>query len=252
MNIQYMTDNEQILAGTTLKSETAWENGNLALHTTDDTETIIKKRRAFTNELGLSLHRLTTAAQTHSANIHEVTASDKGRGAFSMDTAIPDTDALYTTEPGILLGTLTADCVPVVFFDKSKKIAGVIHSGWQGTIKEITRKVFTHLRETKQSDPENIHVHLGPALSQEKFEVDTDVYEKYAQLGYAKAFIDYNEETNKYHIDNQKVVQKQCEMSGVPISQISCDRTCTFLSKNHFSYREDRHTGRHLSFIMIK
>lgn len=86
------------------------------------------------------------ANQTHSANFHRVTIEDKGRGARTKDTAIPDTDALYTFESNIILTSFSADCVPVIFYNKVNGLIGVIHSGWQGTIKEVTLKLFRHLK----------------------------------------------------------------------------------------------------------
>jgi hypothetical protein len=127
---------------------------------------------------------------------------------------------------------------------------GAIHSGWQGTVKEISLRLFEHLTHAEASDPKDFHVFLGSALSQEKFEVDFDVYEKFKNLGYADHFMYYNDKTNKYHIDNQKTVKKQLEIIGVPSNQITIDDTCTYQSKNGFSYRENKKDGRHLSFIM--
>ncbi len=56
----------------------------------------------------------------------------------------------------------------------------------------------------------------------------------------------------KYHIDNQQTVKRQCELAGIPANQIQLDETCTFLSPDGFSYRQDKQAGRHLSFIMRK
>jgi len=128
----------------------------------------------------------------------------------------------------------------------------VIHSGWQGTVKEITLKVFEHLIQVEQCNPSDVHVQIGAALSQEKFEVDEDVYGKFNDLGYADDFIYYNDQTDKYHIDNQQTVKKQCELVGIPASQITIDKTCTYISPHGFSHRQDKHSGRHLSFIMKK
>ena len=61
-----------------------------------------------------------------------------------------------------------------------------------------------------------------------------------------------NEETHKYHIDNQLTVKKQCELAGIPTDQITIDPTCTYVSPIGFSYREDKKSGRHMSFIMRK
>ncbi|MBW9234731.1 laccase domain-containing protein, partial [Leptospira santarosai] len=80
-------------------------------------------------------------------------------------------------------------------------LIGVIHSGWQGTVKEITLKLFEHLTQVENCNPNDLHIHIGPALSQEKFEVDEDVYLKFKDLGYAEDFMYFNENTNKYHID---------------------------------------------------
>ena len=124
--------------------------------------------------------------------------------------------------------------------------------GWQGTVKEITIKTLKRIREQEHIKPETLHVHLGPALSQEKFEVDRDVYEKYQKLGYADPFMYYQTTTGKYHIDNQQTVKKQCELIGVPAAQITYDPICTFKSPLHFSYREDEQAGRHHLHLFLK
>jgi len=90
------------------------------------------------------------------------------------------------------------------------------------------------------------------ALSQEKFEVDCDVYDQFLQLQYADECMYKNEQTGKYHIDNQRTVKKQCMLTGIPEENIVLDRTCTFQDDTGFSYREDKQTGRHAGFIMRK
>lgn len=138
------------------------------------------------------------------------------------------------------------------FINDQTNLIGAIHSGWQGTIKEITRKMLQHLKTHENCQPEDMQIIIGPAISQEKFEVDTDVYEKFKALGYADDFMYFNERTNKYHIDNQQTVKKQCELAGVPSTNITIDPMCTFNHEDGFSYRQDRGTYRHLSFIMRK
>ena len=111
---------------------------------------------------------------------------------------------------------------------KKTGLIGVIHSGWQGTVKEITTKLFDHLIHVEQCDPTDLHVHIGAALSQEKFEVDEDVYVKFKDLGYADEFMYFNDESHKYHIDNQLTVKKQLELAGIRAEQIAIDETCTY------------------------
>lgn len=251
-NTKIYFNNTKVIGGITLKNVAELEQNNMALHVCENPKNVIHNREKLAQFLQTNLDHFVCANQTHSANIYKVTSEDLGRGAFSKDTAIPNTDALYTKEPNIVLCTFTADCVPVLFFDHQSGIIGVIHSGWQGTVKEITKKVFEHMREVENCDLKNFTVYLGPAISQEKFEVDDDVYTKFKQLGYADEFMYYEKETNKYHIDNQKTVKKQCELCGIPSENIIIDFMCTYREPQGFSYREDKMCGRHLSFIMKK
>ncbi|BDH63717.1 laccase domain protein YlmD [Lysinibacillus sp. PLM2] len=252
MNTKMYVNKENLLAGITLKDKKEFEFNNMALHICEEEEHIIQNRMKLANLLQCRVEDFVCANQTHSANVHKVTVEDKSRGALSLNNAIPNTDALYTYESNVLLCTFTADCVPVVFHHEKKGLIGVIHSGWQGTVKEITLKVFNKLIEEEGCNPEGFQVILGPALSQEKFEVDEDVYIRFRDLGYADEFMYYKDKTHKFHIDNQQTVKKQCELAGIPSVNIAIDRTCTFLSDEGFSYRQDKKSGRHLSFIMKK
>jgi YfiH family protein len=250
MDTKMYKNDENLLAGITLKDPAEFELNNMALHVCENEEDILQNRTKLANLLQCNIEDFVCANQTHSANVHKVTLEDKGRGAAKLNTAVPNTDALYTYEPNILLCTFTADCVPVIFHHEEKGLVGVIHSGWQGTVKEITLKVINQLVNDEGCNPAGFQVILGPALSQEKFEVDEDVYVRFKDLGYANDFMYYKEETHKFHIDNQKTVKKQCVLAGIPAENITIDSTCTFLSEEGFSYRQDKKSGRHLSFIM--
>src|SRR5690606_37481205 len=106
--------NDHVLAGMTMK-DPAWpESNNMALHSCEIPEKVMENRRALSDWAGVPLSRFVLAYQTHSDRFHKVTADDFGRGAERADTAIPYTDALYTFETDVLIGSFTADCVPVI------------------------------------------------------------------------------------------------------------------------------------------
>lgn len=247
----YISTNH-LIAGITMKDPNRFEAGNMALHACENTENVIENRRKLAAFLDCGLEDFVCAYQRHSANFHKVTRKDRGRGSTTMDDAIPDTDALYTFEPDLLLCCFTADCVPLILYDETTGLVGTIHSGWEGTVREITPKVLQHLIRAEHIDPQNMKIIIGPAISQEKFEVDRDVCDRFKSLGYADEFIYFNEKTGKYHIDNQLAVKRQCELQGVPAAGISIDRTCTYACADCFSHRRDKTCGRHLSFIMRK
>ncbi|MGB2994130.1 MAG: peptidoglycan editing factor PgeF [Paenisporosarcina sp.] len=252
MKTNIYVNNEKFIAGMTMKDDKEPENSNMALHTCNSTDDVLENRKNLATYLNCGLNDFVCANQTHSSNFHKVTLDDKGRGANRTDNAIIDTDAMYTYESNLLLSSFTADCVPVIFHNEVTGLLGVIHSGWQGTVKEITLKLIEHLKQEEQCNPNDLQVQIGAALSQEKFEVDEDVYVKFKELGYADDFMYYNDQTHKYHIDNQQTVKKQCELAGIPTEQITIDPTCTYISPDGFSYRQEKQSGRHLSFIMKK
>ncbi|WP_422124633.1 peptidoglycan editing factor PgeF [Planococcus sp. X10-3] len=250
MKTKLYVNSANLTAGITMKDATEFELNNMALHACEDPLQIVENRRKMADFLRMRLTDFVCANQTHSANFYRVDAKDRGRGSTDFHLAIADTDALYTYEPNILLCTFAADCVPVLFYNEVKGLIGAVHSGWQGTVKEVTLKLFEHLKNEEGCAMEDVHVQLGAALSQDKFEVDEDVYLKFKALGYADEFMYYNLETGKYHIDNQLVVKKQCELAGIPVGQISIDRTCTYMNPEGFSYRADKKSGRHMGFIV--
>lgn len=252
MNTKIYMNNENLIAGISLKDESMPEDGNMALHSCTDPSLILQNRSLLAASIGCDLNQFVCANQTHSPNFYKVTRDDVGRGAKAKETAIENTDALYTFEPNIVLCTFTADCVPVILYDHSTGLVGVIHSGWQGTIKEITLKMIDYLKKNETCDPKNLYIHIGTAISQDKFEVDQDVYDQFKNLSYADEYMYFNEKTNKYHISNQQTVKRQCELAGVPSAHITIDETCTYVNNEGFSYREDKKAGRHLTFVMKK
>ncbi len=252
MNTKIYLNSGTLIAGVTLKDTAEPEANNMALHVCDSSENIIENRRKLAAMLNCGLEDFVCAYQRHSANFHKVTLEDSGRGAANMDTAIQNTDALYTFEPGLLLCCFTADCVPLILYDEAAGLVGAVHSGWEGTVREITSKVLQHMIQEEHSSPKNMKIIIGPAIGQEKFEVDRDVRDRFTALGYADEYIYYKEQTGKYHIDNRMVVKRQCELQGIPAENVFIDRTCTYTSPDCFSYRQDKNCGRHLSFIMKK
>ncbi len=250
MKIQYYTNNHEFISGMTLKDPSEQEDNNMALHACVRTEDVLMNRKKLASVIRCELEDFVCARQTHSDHSHQVILQDKGRGSSIDATSVQDTDALYTYEPDLLLCAFTADCVPVIFHDQLSGVVGVIHSGWQGTVKEITLKVFERIRQEGKCDLKNLQVQIGAAISQRKFEVHEDVSLKFKKLGYADEFIRFDDETGKYHIDNQKIVKRQCERAGIPSDHILVEETCTFENPDYFSYRQDKTCGRHLSFIM--
>ena len=106
--------------------------------------------------------------------------ADRGSGAFSLDDAIADTDALVTTAPGVVLAILTADCVPIVLHDPVAGVLACVHAGWRGTVARVCAAAVAAMTSLG-SCPPSVVAGLGPAASPARYQVGPDVHHAVTQ-----------------------------------------------------------------------
>ena len=137
-----------------------------------------------------------------------------------------DIDGLVTNERNIGIITAHADCTPVQFYDPVHKVIGVAHSGWSGTLKNISGNMVKLMTTTYNSNPEDILVFIGPSLCQDCFEVDVDVKEQF--LASNEAYIDYMYDINeKSYIDLRRIIEHELLQEGIKEYNIECSTLCT-------------------------
>ena len=86
---------------------------------------------------------------------------------------------MITNKKNIILTTTNADCILLLFFDPVKKVIANTHSGWKGTLQEISVKTVNKMKEEYGCDPKDIIVCICPSIRKCHFEVDKDVYEMF-------------------------------------------------------------------------
>lgn len=246
-------NHSSLIAGTTLRDQNQPEYNNMALHCGGDLSAIIENRRQLGKHIHLPLDRFVFANQTHSDHIAKISEKDAGCGAFSTQNAIMDCDALYTREINLLLGVFTADCVPILLYDPMEKLICAIHSGWMGTVKQITAKTLHTLIHEEGCNPKHLHAYIGPAIAAHSFEVGMEVVEKLRALPFdVSPFIRFKND-EKALVDNKGLNQEMLLRGGVLKENITIDKNDTFAkNESFFSYRRDHQCGRHLSFIVQK
>lgn len=244
---------EEVYAGTHLRDNTKAENGSLALHTTENKNAIILNRKAFMQELKHPLDNCVFANQTHSCNIHKVTKEDIGKGSYSIEDAIENCDALYTREKNILIGVFTADCVPILLYDKAQGIIAAVHSGWKGTAQMITKKMIDVLKYDEDSEMEDIYAYIGPSIDFFSYEVGDDVISALKETGMDITNFIIPKENGKYLFDNKRMNMQMLLDAGVPDTNIfMSDKDSYENEEDFFSYRKNKDSGRNLTFILRK
>lgn len=136
---------------------------NVGLGSSDLPEAVAENRRRAT-EAVLPDARLVTLHQIHSAEAVAVTSP-------FPDADRPRADALVTDRPGLLLGILTADCVPVLLADREAGVVGAAHAGWKGAIGGVTDAILAAM-ERLGADRSRIAAAIGPCIARISYEVD--------------------------------------------------------------------------------
>jgi len=160
-------------------------------------------------------------------------------------------DAVITSERGVFIGVQTADCVPILLFDKKRRVAGAIHAGWRGTAAAILKKTIERMAGRFFSSPEDIVIAIGPSIRWCCYEVGYEVIESVTRTTGEGDY--YKTKGGKYCIDLASANRQQAVSLGVPTEQIWLSDECTYCkSDKYYSYRFAKgSTGRQCAIIGI-
>ncbi|MGE4411219.1 MAG: peptidoglycan editing factor PgeF, partial [Sphingobium sp.] len=143
---------------------------NVGLGSDDDRDAIAENRRRVIDTV-LPGAALVSPHQVHSPDVVPVTAP-------FADDARPHADALVTATPGLLLGIVTADCVPVLFADREAGVVGAAHAGWKGAIAGVTDRTLDAM-EALGARRDRIGCAIGPCIARASYEVDQGFVDRF-------------------------------------------------------------------------
>ena len=206
-------------------------------HYCGDSEEAIKQNRALLCQLlQIDDDCLLMPHQVHQTEIVTVDEAFLGLSTAERKARLEGVDALMTDMSGICIGVSTADCIPVLLYDKMHHAACAIHAGWRGTVKRIVEKAVASMTAVYGSRPTDIMAQIGPGIHLESFEVGDEVYEAFVSEGFTMETI--SKKMEKWHIDLPECNRLQLLDSGVPQRQIAVSEVCTFRqSDTYFSAR---------------
>ncbi len=147
---------------------------NLSYSRGDERENVDENFRRIATVLDCTVDDFVLSHQTHTTNVKVVTAMDKGKGIIK-EQGYTDIDGLITNEPGIVLSTFYADCVPLFIVDPVKRAIGLSHSGWRGTVEKMGKVTIQKMTQEYGCDPKDMFVAVGPSICVDCYEVSMDV-----------------------------------------------------------------------------
>jgi len=195
--------------------------------------------------LGVPQGRLLTLRQIHGAEVLVY------EGDTRMMTHPLPYDAVITNKKRVALGISTADCLPILMIDRSKKVIGAVHAGWRGMWRGVVQRAARTMIKVFQSSPGDILAGIGPGIGPCCYEVGTEVVSLFRNSFEApQEFI--QEREGRIYLDLSRAAQLELTKAGVPPANIATTPFCTACREDlFFSFRRDKQAGRQLSFIML-
>jgi len=216
-------------------SRDGFSSWNLASHVNDDETRVRANRNHLKQELDLTSEPA-WLEQTHSTRVINLDR-DTGRNG----------DAAITTDPGKIAVVLTADCLPVLFTNKTGDEVAAAHAGWRGLVNGILEQTI----QAMESPPAELMAWMGPAIGPDKFEVGPEVYRAFVEHSTAASGCFRENRPQHYLADIYGLARLRLNQSG--IEHIWGGDYCTYSqNERFFSYRREMVTGRQASLIYIK
>lgn len=210
---------------------------NISTTRGDAPEAVEENKRRLAGALGVKVEDFTFTYQTHTTNVAVVRKEDRG-------TRFMETDGMITNVPGICLVTFYADCVPLYLVDPVKKVIGLSHSGWRGTVHKMGKVTVEKMAQVYGTNPADVVAAVGPSICQDCYEVSEDVIAEFRdsfeechwqQLFYQK---EEQREAGKYQLNLWKANELVLKEAGIPKDQIAVTNLCTHCNPDVlFSHR---------------
>ncbi len=228
------------------KSKGIYKSLNCGPGSNDKKINIYKNLKIVKSKINNNCKNIVLLNQIHSNKFIFINKNYKKKRKFKAD-------AIITNQKKLPIGILTADCVPILICDKKKNIIAAIHAGWKGTYKNILTRVVKFMLK-KDCHIKDIHVAIGPCISQKNYNVKEDFFKKFIKKDKKNCKF-FKKRKKLLYFDLPGYIKSQLKI--MKISNIDHINIDTFEYKNnYFSARRSirlKHDdyGRNISIIMI-
>ncbi len=229
------------------KSYGIYRSLNCGLGSNDNKNKIQKNLQIVKKKIARRSKNIFFVNQVHSSKFFFIEKN------FKLKKKKIEADAIITEQKKIPIAVLTADCVPILLYDKRRNMVAAIHAGWRGAYKGIIKKVINFMF-SKGCKKDSIIAAIGPCIKQKNYNVGKDFMKKFIKKDKRNKDF-FKIKKNTPHFDLPNFIKSQLKSNKITnIDTINID---TFDKKNNFfSARQSlrlKHDdyGRNISIIMI-
>ncbi|OGB97198.1 hypothetical protein A3F06_02300 [candidate division TM6 bacterium RIFCSPHIGHO2_12_FULL_36_22] len=172
--------------------------------------------------------------QIHSAQGQQILSNNKAQPCLSIDG-----DYLITQEKLLNIAVLTADCLPIIFYDNKSDACGIAHAGWRGTTQEIVLKTICHMQQAFDTKINNLSIWFGPAAQICCYEVQENFIQNLPHPTITSQVL--RKEKLQYYFDVSLYNIALLQSIGIPKEHINLSHNlCTICNLKFCSYRRDK------------
>lgn len=226
---------------------------NLGFSAAEPPEVTLTNRLALARAAGIELDRWVLAEQVHGGGVARVGAPDRGRGARDPRGRLPAVDALVTTESGVALAVLGADCGLVLLWAPGGRALGVAHAGWRGLAAGVLAETVEAVCRASSVGPQQLRAAVGPAIGACCYEVGAEVRE--ALVGHCRETASaFEERTGSLRLDVGRACVLQLVSAGLRPERVELAGVCPACRRDLFysARAEGEPTGRFALVAMLE
>lgn len=219
-------------------SPAPWESLNLGGSVGDDPSRVAQNRI-----------RVFEAMECDPASLHDVWLVH-GTDIVYADAPRPleqpsaRADILLTDNPQVTLYMRFGDCVPILLYDPKRRVIGLAHAGWMGTLRGVAQAALDGMHARYGCAPSDVIAGVGPSISVDHYQVGQDVISQFAEKYPEDMPHIVQERQDAVYLDLWTSNARQLQRAGVEHIQISGLCTACHLD-DWFSHRAEKgRTGR--------
>ncbi len=214
-------------------SRNIYSSLNCGLGSNDKKKNVLDNLAIVSKRISIPKNNLFLMNQTHSNKVFLINKNNKNIRKISAD-------ALITQRENIAISVLTADCVPILLYEKVNRIVACIHAGWRGAVNGIIKNTLNQIINMGKNN--KIYIAVGPCIGVKSYEVDKDFYDEFIKESKKNEVFFFHNKKNKFLFDLRKYVNSKINEFDIEhVENIDFD---TYAEKeNLFSYRRSRQLG---------
>jgi len=227
-------------------SKKEFKSLNCSISNGDNKKLVYKNRLKALKELKLHKKKLILINQIHSSKVIQIKNSNLNKKI--------EADGMITSLDNVVLGILTADCAPIFIYDKKYKYVCCLHSGWKGTLKNISKNAI-NLLDKQNINRSSLTAIIGPCLGSKNYEVDKSFEKQFCNKNSSYSRFFRKKNNMKFFFNLRGLIKYQLKELGLKkIHNVNLDtysNKSLFFSHRRSIHKDKKTTGRLINLISL-